>query len=668
MTTTNVRSGGISPAGAFSERTRETRCWACQFGYDIQKEGDRRWVCQACICKNVLHPRHFEAGGIHNGYNHLFNDHGIRAPPGRTKGTAERKANSKSRKPTGQQTLVESIKLDLHDPQEQAIANGFIKRFDKEHFRRLLLLLLYQGLLLSTDDRRLFEFEYRQYQNKYKEWDRQEKELESLSAYFNETGNLHARSEPAEQEKSSRLVGDRRVQGETVKEFKGQEALLEIRHNGRQGAARVDTSTESRDAVRGQSGAGGPNSCDRLTPVEATVNDLSRSVEGVEGRGGIRRKDGLGTLDNDDTVEEAGIGSRVGEVNASNQGLGNDVGKDTERGELLGELGSLSHGGRVVGGCKNTDAETPDSWQRVAEDGNEGRDEVGVVSCDLRRHCDTYKDLGYTDGEIVADIVDLGDEVLLDDIGGEARHLEPQSVDQNLLLRRSKRAPDHIRLHVEVVESGRHHASQHTLHGAVRCYEETITSCLVRLHREVAAQSVGFIRGNIGVDVALSIPVTVVIIWDAIPRAVGWRLVEVGTVKPVKLSVHVRVETGLENRVVTEVDAANHVGGQERYLFSLGKVVEWVLVQRHLAKLCDGYHLGRENLGIVKQVETICELIGFIHNLDAKLPLWVYASLNGVEQVLTVRVRVLAPRCLCLLPEVQGLTLHGSPCVSDELA
>jgi hypothetical protein len=31
------------------------------------------------------------------------------------------------------------MKLDLHDPREQAIANGFIKRFDKEHFRRLLI-------------------------------------------------------------------------------------------------------------------------------------------------------------------------------------------------------------------------------------------------------------------------------------------------------------------------------------------------------------------------------------------------------------------------------------------------------------------------------------------------------------------------------------------------
>ncbi|KAG7414965.1 hypothetical protein Forpi1262_v016895 [Fusarium oxysporum f. sp. raphani] len=127
------------PGWAFSERARETRCWAWQFGYDIQKEDARRWICRACIRKNNPHPRHFEADGIHNAYNHLFNDHGIRAPPGMTQGTAEKKANSKGRKPPGQRTLAESMKLDLHDPREQAIANDFIKRFDKEHFRRLLI-------------------------------------------------------------------------------------------------------------------------------------------------------------------------------------------------------------------------------------------------------------------------------------------------------------------------------------------------------------------------------------------------------------------------------------------------------------------------------------------------------------------------------------------------
>jgi hypothetical protein len=56
-----------------------------------------------------------------------------------TKGSAEKKLSSKGKRAMGQRTLVESMKLNLQDPREQAIANDFIKRFDKEHFRRLLV-------------------------------------------------------------------------------------------------------------------------------------------------------------------------------------------------------------------------------------------------------------------------------------------------------------------------------------------------------------------------------------------------------------------------------------------------------------------------------------------------------------------------------------------------
>jgi hypothetical protein len=109
------------------------------FYHDIQKEDDRRWICRACIRKNNSHPRPFEADDIHNAYNHLFNDHGIRAPSGMTQGTAEKKASSKGRKFPGRRTFVGSMKLGPHGPQEQAIANDFIKRFNEEHFQRLLI-------------------------------------------------------------------------------------------------------------------------------------------------------------------------------------------------------------------------------------------------------------------------------------------------------------------------------------------------------------------------------------------------------------------------------------------------------------------------------------------------------------------------------------------------
>ncbi|KAF5696196.1 restless-like transposase, partial [Fusarium mundagurra] len=124
---------------ALSERSRETASWAWPFGYDIQKDEQRRWVCRACIRKRNPCPGNFDSDGIQNAYNHLFSEHGTRAPFSKTKGTAEKKADSLSVKATGQKSIVEALKLDLHNPREQAIANTVIKRFDRDHFQRLLM-------------------------------------------------------------------------------------------------------------------------------------------------------------------------------------------------------------------------------------------------------------------------------------------------------------------------------------------------------------------------------------------------------------------------------------------------------------------------------------------------------------------------------------------------
>ncbi|KJZ71327.1 hypothetical protein HIM_09263 [Hirsutella minnesotensis 3608] len=124
---------------ALSERSREIGSWAWSFGYDIQKENQRRWVCRACIRKKDPCPGNFDSDGIQNAYNHLFNEHGIRAPANKTKGSAEKKASSTGLRAQGQKSIVEVMKLDLHNPREQAIANALIKCFDRGHFQRLLM-------------------------------------------------------------------------------------------------------------------------------------------------------------------------------------------------------------------------------------------------------------------------------------------------------------------------------------------------------------------------------------------------------------------------------------------------------------------------------------------------------------------------------------------------
>ncbi|KPA35654.1 hypothetical protein FLAG1_11631 [Fusarium langsethiae] len=62
---------------------------------------------------------------------------GICAPEGKTKSASQLRAEG--RKAKGQSTIAELMKLDTNKPREQAIANGFIKNFDKKHFQRLLM-------------------------------------------------------------------------------------------------------------------------------------------------------------------------------------------------------------------------------------------------------------------------------------------------------------------------------------------------------------------------------------------------------------------------------------------------------------------------------------------------------------------------------------------------
>jgi hypothetical protein len=56
-----------------------------------------------------------------------------------------------------------------------------------------------------------------------------------------------------------------------------------------------------------------------------------------------------------------------------------------------------------------------------------------------------------------------------------------------------------------------------------------------------------------------------------------------------------------------------------------------------------------------------------VHDLDAELPLWTVAGLDGVPEILTVEVGVLAGQDLGFFPDERGLALLGLPVPLDEL-
>ncbi|KAF4472338.1 restless-like transposase [Fusarium albosuccineum] len=124
----------------WSERARDTRSWLWDFGYDIQRHDLRKWACKDCILGNRPIIASFTSSGLQNAANHLWREHKTPAPEGEKKSTAQLKSEGALK--SNQPTIASILKLDVNKPTEQNIANSFISRFDKQHFRRMLVELI----------------------------------------------------------------------------------------------------------------------------------------------------------------------------------------------------------------------------------------------------------------------------------------------------------------------------------------------------------------------------------------------------------------------------------------------------------------------------------------------------------------------------------------------
>lgn len=114
----------------WSQRARDTSNWSWAYGYDIERNQKRKWVCRRCVSQNRRPFASYDADGLQNAKDHLFQVHNITAPSGEKPGRAE-KRSSNSPFPHQQPTLIERLKLDPEQPVEQAMANQLIKSFDK---------------------------------------------------------------------------------------------------------------------------------------------------------------------------------------------------------------------------------------------------------------------------------------------------------------------------------------------------------------------------------------------------------------------------------------------------------------------------------------------------------------------------------------------------------
>ena len=167
-------------------------------------------------------------------------------------------------------------------------------------------------------------------------------------------------------------------------------------------------------------------------------------------------------------------------------------------------------------------------------------------------------------------------------------------------------------------------------------------------------------------DEALARAITVVVVnrhtWH-----VDGQLFKVGAAMAVELRIQVREQPALQQRVLREVNAADHMARLEHDLLRLSEVVDRVAVQSEDSQLGQGHKFLGNDLGWVEHVEAEGKCLVFVEDLHGELPGWRVAGLDRIPKVLTMEVCVLARQHLSFFPHQAGLALQGLEMELDEL-
>ncbi len=101
-------------------------------------------------------------------------------------------------------------------------------------------------------------------------------------------------------------------------------------------------------------------------------------------------------------------------------------------------------------------------------------------------------------------------------------------------------------------------------------------------------------------------------------------------------------------------------------LFRFSKVIDGICVETHHAHRVKRRELLGNDLGRVHDIESEAEGLALLDDLDVELPFRVFTRLDGVKEILAVKVRILACDMLGFVPNQAGLALLGLPVPLDE--
>ena len=102
----------------------------------------------------------------------------------------------------------------------------------------------------------------------------------------------------------------------------------------------------------------------------------------------------------------------------------------------------------------------------------------------------------------------------------------------------------------------------------------------------------------------------------------------------------------MQQRVVREIDSRHNMAGVKSDLFSLGKEVVGIAVQRQLADPPHRNDFFRNNLGGIEQVKSKLVLVLLLDDLNAEFPFGKIAVLDRFPEIAAMKVRIL-PEIFC---------------------
>lgn len=112
-----------------AKRTKDTVSWIWDYGVEIQSEAYRRWICMPCVRQNTSSPQSYESEGTQNAEHHLWKSHGYWDPSGRRRTPLQTKEGGNAFA-----SITDLMGLKRSEPNDQALANNLIRRFDQAEF------------------------------------------------------------------------------------------------------------------------------------------------------------------------------------------------------------------------------------------------------------------------------------------------------------------------------------------------------------------------------------------------------------------------------------------------------------------------------------------------------------------------------------------------------